>query len=130
MKSLQDYREKAQTQLFAKTGAFFAFSTKQFEEQKKEGVKYVSCGAGMVCPKESVKELSDGIEKIGREAREKDLKENGKENIIIRELYDYESFYTGEIDSARDALTPYGITTEEIVAAYRKEYPNYEKHNI
>ena len=32
MKYLNDYQENAQTRLFNKTGAFFAFSTKQFDE--------------------------------------------------------------------------------------------------
>ena len=65
-------------------GAFWAFSDKQFNEQKKEGVKYVSMGAGIICPKDNVKKLIDEMdvttkeikkeEKAKREARAKALK--------------------------------------------------------
>jgi len=44
MKYLSDYTEEAQTKLFVEKGVFFAFSKDQFNEQKKEGVDYVSAG--------------------------------------------------------------------------------------
>jgi hypothetical protein len=40
MKYLTDYTQEAQTKLFEEKGVFFAFSNKQFEEQRKEGIKY------------------------------------------------------------------------------------------
>ena len=124
MKYLSDYQENAQTRLFDKTGAFFAFSTKQFNEAKKEGVKYVSMGAGMICPKENVKELIETLDSIYKGAIKKDLKENGKEAIIKRELYNYECFYTGDISNAVENLEPYGFTKNEIRVIYNDEYPN------
>lgn len=51
MKSLS---EEAMTALLKENGAFFAFSDKQFNEQKKEGVQYVNVFAGLVCPKDRV----------------------------------------------------------------------------
>ena len=39
------------TPILEANGAFFAFSQSQFDEQKKEGVIYVSMGAGLICPK-------------------------------------------------------------------------------
>ena len=45
--------------LFKDTGAFFAFSNEQVDEQKQEGVKYVSLGAGMICPKENASRLCE-----------------------------------------------------------------------
>ena len=56
MKYLINYIEEAQTKAFEKAGAFFAFSDKQFEEQKKEGVRYSYMGAGLICPKENQKQ--------------------------------------------------------------------------
>jgi len=126
MKYLNDYMENAQTRLFDKTGAFFAFSTSQFDEAKKEGVKYVSVGAGMICPKENTKELIETLDSIYNGAIKKDLKENGKEAIIKRELYNYECFYTGDISDAVENLDSYGFTREEIYSIYQSEYPNAE----
>lgn len=72
------------SQVLSQNGAFFAFSDKQFNEQKQEGIKYVSMGAGLICPKENAdklnKELDIAIketkqaEKEAREARAKALK--------------------------------------------------------
>ena len=41
MKYLSDYMEHKQTALFKETGAFFAFSNKQFAESKNPKVKYL-----------------------------------------------------------------------------------------
>ena len=40
-----------------KYGAFFAFGNAQFDEQRKEGVKYASLGAGLICPVDTYREL-------------------------------------------------------------------------
>lgn len=40
MKTLNDYTDTLTSKLFADNGAFFAFGNKQFDEQKKEGVKH------------------------------------------------------------------------------------------
>jgi len=39
MKYLTNYIEEEQTEALNRAGAFFAFSDKQFDEAKKEGVK-------------------------------------------------------------------------------------------
>jgi len=128
MKYLQDYQEKAQTELFKKTGSFFAFSNKQFNEAKKDGVKYVNLKAGLICPIENVEEVIRGIDSIYKGAIKKDLKENGKEAIIKRELYNHECFYTGDITDAFNVLKPYGFTEEEIREVYQAEMPNGKKY--
>lgn len=58
MKYLSHYLEEAQTKAFEKAGAFFAFSNSQFDEKKKDGVKYVDMGAGLICPKENMVTLA------------------------------------------------------------------------
>lgn len=45
MKYLSHYIQDAQTALFNKTGAFFAFSQEQFNDAKKDGITYVALGA-------------------------------------------------------------------------------------
>jgi len=122
MKYLQDYQEEAQTALFNKTGAFFAFSNLQFDEQKKDKVKYVSMGAGLICPENNIPELIEKLDSIHKEAIAQDLKDNGAKGIIKRELYNHECFYTGNTEDV--GLDGYGFTDEQIQAVYNKEYPN------
>lgn len=120
MKTLQSYIEAAQTKLFNDTGAFFAFSNKQFDEGKKEGVKYASLGAGLICPADKAQILVDGLESIHKSGIAQDIAENGIDKIIARELANYEAFYTYEIDDTVDALEDYGITREQVQAVFKR----------
>ena len=119
MKYLQNYIEEAQTEAFKKAGAFFAFSNQQFDEQKKEGVEYVSMGAGMICDKEKAKQLIEDLENIHKEGIVQDIAENGIEAIIKRELANHEAEYTGDISDTYDALKAYEITWEQIDKVFR-----------
>lgn len=121
MKYLSDYTQEKQTQLFKTTGAFFAFSMDQFNEQKVENTKYVDLGTGMVVPKENVDLLIKGLEKVQAEAMAADLLENTREGVIVRELSNHECFYTGELDYCISQLEEYGITEDEVMRAYFKE---------
>ena len=118
MKSLSDYIQNQQTKLFNDLGAFFAFSNKQFEEKQKEGVVYVSMDAGLICPKENVKQLVKRLSEIHKLGTKKDLKENGKRRIIERELFNHECLYTGDISDCIDALSGYGISDVEILDVF------------
>lgn len=119
MKYLQDYIQDKQTELFNLTGTFFAFSMEQFNEGKKLNVEYVSMGGGMVCNKHYAQTLTDGLEKIHKEGIAQDIKENGKEAIILRELGNHEAWYTGDIESTSDALEGYDFTDKEIQIMFR-----------
>ena len=121
MNFLQDYRDNKQTDLFNRTGSFFALSNKQFDEGKKEGAVYVNMGAGLLCEKDHVKELINGLDQINKEAVKQDLADNGYYNIIERELWNYESYYTGDISDAVDELKQYGISRKEVLAVYKSE---------
>ncbi len=135
---LSDYLEAGQSKIFKKYGVFFAFSTEQLNEGLKinldngitlEGEKTTKFQLGMFAPTKHreavVKEMDANFDK----AVKQDIKENGKDKIIVRELYNYESFYTGDIDDALSKVSVYGYTLEDVQQAYRKEYPNYCKHN-
>lgn len=133
MKHLTDYTEKEQTRLFDKYNVFFAFSSKQFNEQTKdkdEGLKYVSRGAGMYQGYKDAKELKEFDKewnKMLENAIKQDLKENGKEKIIERELNNHECYYTGEIDqNVIDSLSDYSISKKEIIDQFNKNIDNYE----
>ena len=119
MKTLSDYTESLQTQLFHDTGAFFAFSTKQFYEKKEGGVKYKTMSHGLICPHDKVDELSEGLEQIIKQGIKEDLEENGKDAIIQRELGNYECQITNDITDVIDALEDYGITEAEIKEGYK-----------
>ena len=121
MKYLNNYVEDAQTELFDKLGVFFAFSNKQFDEGKKEGVEYCSLGAGIICPKGNEKELMSELDKINKQGIHQDIIENGSENIIKRELSNHECYYTGDISDCVDKLDGYGITREQIKAVFNVE---------
>jgi hypothetical protein len=121
MKYLSDYMSDKQTALFKKTGSFFAFGRKQFEEKRVEGVKYYNMGAGLLCPKETAKELSDGLDKIYVEAIAQDMEENGKKAIILRELGNHECWYTGDPEPCVDKLKDYPITKEEVWKVFKNK---------
>ena len=104
MKTLSSYTEQATTNAINKAGAFFAFSTEQFNEKKKEGVKYCEARHGMICPVGTVKELLLTICDIGDEGIKLDIKENGITNIIKRELVNYECYYVGDPSEAIEVL--------------------------
>lgn len=127
MKFLQDYIQDKQTAAFKKYGAFFAFSKSQFDEQKVEGVKYSSLGMGLICPVGKGKELMAELEEIAKWGRKKDIKENTKERVILRELDNHECYYTNDITSAVEELEPYGITREEVMKMYRNRNHKFEK---
>lgn len=107
MKYLSHYTEKAHSELFKSTGSFFAFGQQQFDEQRKEGVKYVSLGAGLICPKNAVNELLSGLENIGVQCRKIDVEENGAAGIIEREYFNYECQIAMDTSDAMSALEPY-----------------------
>jgi hypothetical protein len=129
MKYLNDYTEEAISNLLNENGAFFAFSDKQFEEQKKEGIKYVSMFAGLLCPKPNAEKVEKGLLNITKQGIALDIAENGKEAIIARELNNHEAYYTGDIDSTIQCLSGYDFTEDEIKTVYIKEREKQNDNN-
>lgn len=126
MKYLSDYTQQAQTELFKKTGAFFAFSNKQFgENQPKPNTPLHSLGAGMYCPQSTSNELVDGLRNINSEGVKQDIAENGIDKIIMRELGNYETQLTDDVSDTVDALEDYGVTRDEVQKVYGEEYYPY-----
>ena len=113
MKYFGHYVEQAKIDLFASTGAFWAFGQAQFNEQKKDGVKYVSLGAGCICPKDQVNTLLDGLESITAAGVKADVEENGAEAIIKREYFNHECQISMDSSSAVAALS-----------GHRKQFPD------
>jgi hypothetical protein len=123
MKYLSDYMEEKQTALFNRTGTIFAFSQKQFEEGRKDNVKYVNLGQGMLTEKPFVEEVINGLDKIRKDSIEQDLKENGIKGVIQRELENYEVYYTNDLDPVTEALKDYPkITQQDIIKVYQRKW--------
>ena len=110
-----------QTAAFDKAGSFFAFGIEQFQEQKKEGVRYMQIGSGMLCPVENAKVLLEELRAIYKESIAQDIKENGLNAIIRRELNNHEAYYTRDIEDTLDALADYPITAEDIQKVFRNK---------
>ena len=125
MKYLNDYTKDATTKLFEDNGAFFAFSDKQLDEQKKEGVVYVSMGAGFVCPKNNALALHQGLRDVMARGISADIAENGKEAIIERELSNHEAYYTGDLENTFYSLGGYGFTIEDVRGVYTATKANH-----
>jgi len=117
MKYLQDYIEAEQTELFNITGAFVAFSKKQYEEGAKEGIKYASLGGGFICPDDNVLILIEGLYDIHERGIKKDITENGIHGIIERELDNHEYCSTRDIEDTVRALEEYKDITEDMILA-------------
>ena len=126
MNYLSNYTETKISKALDKAQAFFAFSDKQVEEGKaKQGltddIKLVSLGMGMICPQDTGKQLLKDIDKAHKDGIAQDIKENGKDGIILRELYNHEAFYTGDSESTTEALSGYGFSIDDIVRVYKEE---------
>lgn len=119
MKTLNSYTSDKISAAMEKHGAYFAFSKTQFEEKQVEGVKYVSDGSGMVCPKENYNQLIEEMNEIYAEGVKQDIAENGLTAIIKRELANYECYYTGDIEDAVEALEDYGVTYEQVLTVFQ-----------
>lgn len=121
MKYLSNYTEAETTKALNKAGAFFAFSDRQFNEQKKEGVKYTSCGMGMICPRENVDQLIKDLDEAINNGIKQDIAENGIDAIITRELHNHEAGYTGSTTATEEALSGYPITHEQVVNTFKSD---------
>tara|TARA_R110000803_G_scaffold205707_2_gene272573 strand:+ start:94 stop:480 length:387 start_codon:yes stop_codon:yes gene_type:complete len=128
MKYLSDYMEEKQTALFNKTGTIFAFSDKQFEEQKVKGKQYSRLAQGMVTEKGNEIEVIEGLDKIYRDSVKQDMKENGKDKVILRELLNHEAFYVGNIEETIHKLEDYPITEDDISQIFQKNWSKYSDY--
>lgn len=114
MKYLNDYIQDTQTMLMNKAGAFFAFSDKQFNTQKQDGVEYVSMGMGLICPKGNAANLLSAMEDNYKQGIEQDIQENGIDKIIKRELANHEYGITYDITDTMESLRGYGVTDTQV----------------
>lgn len=131
MKYLSEYTEEPLNKVFEEEKVFFAFGKEQFDKGKSKYPEVEEWGhmyGGMHCPKGNGQKVQDKMNKVYRECRILDIKENGVEGIIRRELENFECFYTYDISDAVERLAPYGITEKQVKAHFnliRGEYNDY-----
>ena len=107
-----------------KNNGFWAFNEEQFLEGYKKHLKpYVNLGAGLYAPKSTYKQLKIDIENATNNSIQKDIKKNGIDKIIWRELANHEEQYSDGSDTI-EALKSYGITAKQIKPVYNK-YMDY-----
>ena len=102
------------SQVLDQYGAFFAFSNEQFEEKRKEGVIYVSLGAGLIAPKGTGQKIVDGIEAARKKGVAQDKKEKTNREIIWGQFANYECQIVGSPEEGFEALEGYGFSQEEL----------------
>lgn len=121
---IKDLKEKKVSELIKECSMFFAFSDKQFEENKtplQEGDKYVSMvGAGAFMPKSKAPEFMKGLDVIDKWYKAEIKANKARKQNIIYELNNHEAFYTGDIEDTLDTLGS-DYTREEVMEVYRKE---------
>ncbi len=118
--------QAAQTKILTTNGAFFAFSSEQWEQANDKASKYKSLGGGMYCPENNVGDLTKQLaENLAGKIRW-ELENNTLKDIIWYELANHEAQITGDLMDTIEALTPYKISLENI----KHEYKAYLKNCI
>jgi len=125
-KYLSDYIEEKQKKLTEELGGFYAFNNEQFKEQAQQGVKYVRYASfGFILPKNNIDKFEKGLENIIKKGIEQDKKEHTKEQIIWRELANYEVQYNyREVSQLIEHFKDYDYTKKDLLNEYDK-YINY-----
>ena len=123
IKEIQTITDNLLSEVFKKHDVIFAFSDKQFEEQKVEGVEYLySRSLGMFYNKKSKDTIYKDMEEAIDKAIAIDKETNSKESIILRELLNYECFYTGNPGDAITRLEEYNYTKEEVLEVFNNNF--------
>lgn len=112
--SLKTILDNKSSELFAKHGAFFAFSNKQFDEAKKEGIKYVSLGAGLIAPKDNAKQLVEEWDRLHNESIKQQVEIMGADAIIEYEYFNHETQITCDVSALIDVLESYSDLFPEL----------------
>ena len=77
-------KDKKITEAIEKHGAFFAFTSEQLNEKKKEGVQYQQCGGGLICPADNVKALLAEVKNIAEDEKERKRSLRAKRALALK----------------------------------------------
>jgi len=134
MSEIKNIFDTKMSNVYEKHGAFFAFSEKQFNESKIEGVKYCDAGYGLLCPVDNAKTLIEEINTIAIDRRDYTVKHLGAKRIISDAFFDYETGYTGDTSDMMNSLRVYikhypELFTEELINTTIKECFKWDAEN-
>jgi hypothetical protein len=132
MKTLNNYTEQPIAEAMTKAGAFFAFGNKQFDEQKKEGIKYISMGMGLICPKENADQLAKDMDeaiKKGKADYKADLKARA-DALKIEQLPPAERINNRIILIQEASSRINNYMDDEAIAEYQKELQTCKPEEI
>lgn len=116
MRDLRDYLESI-SPLIENAGAFYSFSDQKIKEQSKEAIQYISLGNGLMCPKDKAEELKQAMFDKLDESVKTDIRTNGIEAIVRRELRKSHC----DMDKTVDALEMYNLDIDYICELYYEE---------
>lgn len=126
IQGLHNKLKKDIDELLNNYGAFFAFGKKQFDEQKKEGVKYINGGAGIIIPKSKYQEFITKLDKLQDDHQNYILNNKKLKNkYILYQLLNHEAFYTGDYYETFKILGK-GYTLQEVQKIYNLNRAKYE----
>ena len=125
---LKQHKQEMYSETLEDLNVFWAFGNDQFQEGLDklkankillEGEKLAPIGAGGYVPAKNLSTLRSEIDKIEKwyKFQVKELKD-GKKDLILHELRNYECFYSNDISDALEVLIPLGITKKEIEMVY------------
>lgn len=95
---------------FASHGAFFCFSQKQFDEQKKDWIEYTSIGSGLVLPKSKAKEIIEAMDNHYESEHKKRIEVMWIDNIILHEYNNHECDWSNDIEPLEFLIKDYGTS--------------------
>ncbi len=121
MKTHSDFINEELTKVYEEFGCFYAFSNKQFLEQRKEGVKYAQFGSGLIGPADKGQEILTAIENAITKGAQARLEAHGATAIIEYEYFNHETQITGDLSDMKAALGIYreiapDLFTDEIIS--------------
>ena len=127
-KSVKEITDKLLSKVFKEHDVFFAFNREQIEEQKKPGIKYrANSSMGMFYNIEKKDTIYLEIDKAIEEAQRIDKELHTKEQIILRELINYECFYICDFTDVVEPLQDYGYTLQDIRSIFYKYLQKYSE---
>lgn len=125
---LKEERQNKLSALITYCGMFFAFSDKQFDENKtplKEGEKYLRMFGGGFMPKGNLDKWEAGQKEIDTWFEEQLKTRNLRRDYIAYELHNHEATYTHDIEDTLSALGE-GYTREEVTQVFHEELQNQD----
>ena len=122
--------DKQVSEEIKKTGLFFAFSKEQFEENKTykdiENMKYYSIGLGGYIAEKDKEKYYNFNHKIFKKKKKDFINKVKKEDLILHELYNHESYYTYDIEEVVEIIQDY--YNEDYQTAYKQVRQVFEEN--